>query len=76
MAIDGWVAVRTFVNAMEAEIARSALEAAGVEAVIHRDDAGGVEPSLWVGGVQLLVPEKDEAQAAELLDTEAEEPSS
>jgi hypothetical protein len=63
------VVVRTFLNNIEAEIAHSVLEAAGVEALIRSDDCGGIRPSLWLSGVALLVREDDVARAKELLDT-------
>ena len=35
------VAVRTFPNRIEAELARSALEAAEIDSMVEADDAGG-----------------------------------
>ena len=63
--------IRTFVNNFDAEIARGALEAAGIDAMIRSDDCGGTRPHLWMGGVQLLVREEDAAEADELLGTDA-----
>jgi hypothetical protein len=62
--------IRTFVNNFDAEIARSALEAAGIDAMIRSDDCGGTRPHLWMGGVELLVREEDAAQADEVLGTD------
>jgi hypothetical protein len=62
--------IRTFVNNFDAEIARSALEAAGIDAMIRADDCGGTRPHLWMGGVELLVREEDAAEAEEVLGTE------
>ena len=62
--------IRTFVNNFDAEIARSALEAAGIESMIRADDCGGVRPHLWMGGVELLVREEDVTRAEEVLGTE------
>ena len=61
------VTVGSFPNRIEADLAQGALEAAGIEAVVAADDAGGMEPGLWVAGVRLLVREDDAAQARDLL---------
>jgi hypothetical protein len=61
------VVIRTFLNNVDAELAKSALEAAEITAVIRADDCGGVRPHLWMGGVELLVDEADQAQAEEVL---------
>jgi hypothetical protein len=65
------VTVRTFLNRIEAELALSALEAAGIEAVMLRDDCGGVRPSLWLTGVDLLVRPEDFRRATDVLDLPA-----
>ena len=49
------VVVGTFLNQIEAEMAKGALEAAEIESMISADDAGGLRPHLWMGGVRLLV---------------------
>jgi hypothetical protein len=61
--------VRTFINDAEAEIAASAIEAAGIEVTIHRDAAGGLQPSLDMYGIQLVVPDADLDAANEVLNT-------
>jgi hypothetical protein len=61
------VVIRTFLNNVDAELAKSALEAAEIESVIRADDCGGVRPHLWMGGVELLVNEGDQARAEEVL---------
>jgi hypothetical protein len=68
------VIVQSFGTAMEAEVAKSALEAAGIAAVIQADAAGGMKPHLaWSGGgFRLLVHEKDASDARELLKPPAE----
>jgi glutathione peroxidase len=71
MFIDELTPVRTFVNGAEADLARSALEAAGIHAVVRRDDCGGVRPSLWLLGIQLLVRPADVAAADAVLNTPA-----
>ena len=61
------IVIRTVLNHVDADLAKSALEAAGIPSVIRADDCGGVRPHLWMGGVELLVDEPDQAQAEEIL---------
>jgi hypothetical protein len=63
------VAVRTYLNKIDAEIAQGALEAADIESMISADDAGGLRPGLWMGGVRLLVRVEDVDRAARVLDS-------
>ena len=67
--MDELVVVRTFLTSIDADLAASALEAAGISAVIRADDCGGVRPHLWMGGIRLLVHPNDAADAAAVLDT-------
>lgn len=68
--------VRVFNNEIEAEMAMSALEAAGIESAIRRDDCGGVQPAMGLtAGVQLIVDEENLAAATEVLDDPAELPA-
>ena len=53
------VVVKTFLNRMDADLAKGALEAAGIHAMVRADDAGGTRPTLWMGGVALLVRADD-----------------
>jgi hypothetical protein len=71
MPLSHLVTVRTFLNRIEADLALSALEAAGIEAVLSRDDCGGVRPSLWMSGVDLLVRPEDFRRATDVLDLPA-----
>ena len=65
------VVVRTFNDRIEAELAQSALEAAGIESMVRGDDAGGTQPGLWASeGVAVLVREEDAIAAREILDVE------
>ena len=64
--------VRTFINDAEAEIAASAIEAAGIAVTIHRDAAGGLQPSLDMYGIQLIVPDADLDAANEVLNSFAQ----
>lgn len=68
------VVIRTFLNNVDAELAKSALEAAEIASVIRADDCGGVRPHLWMGGVELLVDEDDATQASEILDAAVDDP--
>jgi hypothetical protein len=65
------VVVRTYLNHFPAEIARTALEAAGIDTMIRSDDCGGLRPHLWLGGVQLVVRAEDRQRALEVLDEQA-----
>ena len=62
------VVVRTFMNKIDAEMARSALEAADIESIVSADDEGGLGPSLWMSGVRLLVRAEDAEQAGKILE--------
>lgn len=64
-----WVVLRTFSTHIEADLASSALAAAGIDASIRADDCGGVYP--FKGGIEVLVAQEDAALAAEVLDTSA-----
>ena len=61
------VVVGTFLNQIEAEMAKGALEAADIESMISADDAGGLRPHLWMGGIRLLVRAEDAEQATTIL---------
>ena len=50
------ISVAEFENELEAEIARGHLESAGINAILSKDDAGGMLPSLQeTEGVSVLV---------------------
>jgi hypothetical protein len=61
------VVVGTFLSRIEADVAQSALEAADIESMVAADDAGGLRPGLWMGGVRLLVRADDAKQATDIL---------
>ena len=66
------VVVRTFSSRPEADIAKSALDAAGIDAMVRPDDAGGMRPGMWMGvGVAVLVRAEDEIAAREILELPA-----
>lgn len=60
-----WVVARTFATHIEADLASTALAAAGIDASIRADDCGGVYP--FAGGIELLVAPDDAAMAQEIL---------
>jgi hypothetical protein len=62
--------IRTFITNVDAQLAHSALEAAGIESMIRADDCGGTRPHFWMGGVELLVRAEDTQRAEEILSTE------
>jgi hypothetical protein len=65
------IRIATYVNKFEAELGRSALEAAGIPALIKTDDCGGLRPHFWMGGITLSVRSEDADRVAEVLATEA-----
>ncbi len=68
------VRIRVFGSRLEAELARSALGAFGIDSRIESDTAGGTYPQLESAGVGLLVS-AGQAQAAEEVLSNAEEVS-
>jgi hypothetical protein len=69
------VTIQAYATQMEADIAKSALASAGIQAVIQSDSAGGMRPHLgWsTGGFRLLVSEEDEDSSYEILQLDEEE---
>lgn len=69
------VVVGLFGSEPEAEIAKSSVEAAGIDAMIQADTAGHMRPHIaWSsGGFKILVREEDAAAAREVLETPAED---
>jgi hypothetical protein len=52
-----WVELTTFSSLIDAEIAKSRLEADSIPAIIRKDDYGGMSPALQLTlGVHLFVP--------------------
>ena len=64
---DDIVVLRKFLTHIEADLAKSALEAAQIEAAVSADDAGGLRPGLSMGGVRLLVRREDVGRAVDVL---------
>jgi hypothetical protein len=66
------IVVATFSTSQEADLAKSALDAAGIDAMIRADTGGGMRPSLaWAGGVQVIVRAADASAAGEILNIPA-----
>jgi hypothetical protein len=62
------VVVRTFGTTIDAHLAHSALEAAGIDSMIRPDDCGGTKPSLeQTAGVDVLVRQEDASEAERIL---------
>jgi len=70
---DTLVVAGTYFTAIDADLARTVLEAEGIECMIRGDDCGGVSPQLWIHGVALLVRRDDAERARAIL---AMEPTS
>ena len=72
MKADGhaWVEVRNCVWLQEAQVIRSVLDAAGIEAMIPDEYTLGAQPfyGLALGGVRVLVRAGDWSRAVEFLD--------
>jgi Putative prokaryotic signal transducing protein len=70
---DGLIVARAFNTRPEADLARSALDAAGIDAMVRADSGGDMRPALaWAGdGFQVVVREEDVEAAREILDLPA-----
>jgi hypothetical protein len=67
------VVVRVFGNTSEANLAVSALDAAGIDAIVQADTGGGMYRSIaWAGvGVQVVVRREDADAARAILEQPA-----
>ena len=61
------VQVGTYPTRQDAELAQTALTAAGIASEIESDDAGGAYPFDLSGGARLLVDEADAESATAIL---------
>jgi hypothetical protein len=65
------VTIRTYFDEFEANLAKSRLQAVGIDSMLGRDDCGGMRPSLtWAQGIRLVVRSDDAEQAAIVLTDE------
>lgn len=68
MSIDKIMVLTSFVNEMDAQVVVSELKAMGIEAMIRKDDCGGMRPMVTAErGVEVLVCERDLEQASEII---------
>jgi Putative prokaryotic signal transducing protein len=66
------VVVHTFGNRPEADMAKSALDAASIQSFVRSDDGGGMETGLWPSnGVEVVVRAEDLQAARDVLDLPA-----
>jgi len=65
--VPAMVEVGVYPTRSDAELAQSALAAAGIASEVAADDAGGAYPFDLSGGVRLLVAESDAEDAAAVL---------
>ncbi|MGH7533146.1 MAG: putative signal transducing protein [Gemmatimonadales bacterium] len=61
------VTIRTYATEVEAEVDRSVLAANGIRALVVRDNAGGMLPSLNLLAVVRLVVDSDHAAQARVV---------
>jgi hypothetical protein len=73
MPDEALVVVATFGDRVEADIAVSALDAAGIDSMTRADSGGSMRPSIaWAGiGFQVIVRAGDADAAREILDVPA-----
>ena len=68
------VTLKTFLNHVDADLAKSVLDSMGIESLISADDAGGLRPGMWTGtGVRLLVRREDAELAGAVLEPDSNE---
>jgi len=66
--MEHFIAVATYSNEIEAELAQATLAAAGIESFLQFEDTGGMMPVLQQSeGVKLLVDENNELEARTVL---------
>ena len=62
------VVVRTFTDHFAADLAKTALDAAGIECLIRSDDCGGLRPGMaFSNGVEVMVRAEEAKRADEIL---------
>ena len=72
--MERFVAVATYMNELEAELAQATLAAAGIESFLKYEDTGGMLPVLQESeGVRVLVEEERLLEARAVLTERAED---
>jgi hypothetical protein len=62
------VTIRSFNNEVEAELARTELESAGIKSFLSGDDCGGLRPAMtFTNGIKMIVKAGDALRAGEIL---------
>jgi hypothetical protein len=61
------VVIRTYQNQMEADVAKTALDAAGIPSTIWSDTSGYGSALVFTRGIRLLVASDDVTRANEIL---------
>jgi hypothetical protein len=71
--MDDLLVARTFNTRPEADLAKSALDAAGIDSMVRADSGGDMRPAMaWAGdGFQVIVRADDLEAAREILDLPA-----
>ena len=64
---DAWVTVERFIDPISAQVARSRIEAEGIECFLADEGMGGLFSYGLVKGVRLQVRPEDRARAEEIL---------
>jgi hypothetical protein len=68
------ITIRTFDDELQADLAKCALEAAGIDCMISRDDCGGMRPHLsMTQGIKIIVRAEDVELAGKVLSDEAQD---
>ncbi len=70
-----FIVFRTYLNHFDADVAKMALDAAGIPCFIRSDDCGGMRPRFWLGGVELILHVDDAPRAEEVLGHETTNPN-
>ncbi len=71
--MEDYVTAATFRNEVEAELAQTALAAAGIQSFLKYEDTGGMLPVLQGSeGIEVLVEKKDIEEARVILSEQAE----
>jgi hypothetical protein len=70
--MEGYIAVATYSNEIEAELAQATLAAAGIESYLKYEDTGHMMPPLQQSeGVEVLVNPKNLEEAKTILSSQA-----